>query len=83
MIVDPEAQLVPQAPVLRQVFGFTGAEASVAILLSSGRDVDEIARMRGVSLGTLRNQLKTILAKAGAHRQAELVAVLLRYAPVA
>jgi DNA-binding CsgD family transcriptional regulator len=83
MIVDPEAQLVPQAPVLRQVFGFTGAEASVAIALSSGRDVDEIARMRGVSPGTLRNQLKTILAKTGAHRQAELVGLLLRYATAA
>ncbi|MCI0600270.1 MAG: helix-turn-helix transcriptional regulator [Beijerinckiaceae bacterium] len=83
MIVDPEAQLVPQAPVLRQVFGFTGAEASVAIAVSSGRDVDEIARMRGVTLGTLRNQLKTVFAKTGVRRQAELVALVLRYATVA
>jgi DNA-binding CsgD family transcriptional regulator len=83
MIDDPEARLAPQAPVLRQVFGFTGAEASVAIALSSGRDVDEIARMRGVSLGTLRNQLKAICAKTDTRRQAELVALLLRYATAA
>jgi DNA-binding CsgD family transcriptional regulator len=80
MIVDPEARLPPEAPVLRQVFGLTGAEATVAIALSGGRDVHEIARMRGVSLGTLRNQVKTVFAKTGVRRQAELVALLLRYA---
>jgi DNA-binding CsgD family transcriptional regulator/PAS domain-containing protein len=84
MIDDPEAQQVPQAPVLRQVFGLTGAEASVAIAHSSGRDVEEIARMmRGVSIGTLRNQLKTICAKTDTRRQAELVALLLRYSTAA
>ena len=83
MIDDPEARLAPQAPVLRQVFGLTGAEATVATALASGREAKEIAHMRGVSLGTLRNQLKTIYAKTGARRQAELVALLLHYAPVA
>jgi DNA-binding CsgD family transcriptional regulator len=83
MIDDPEARLPPEAPVLRQIFGFTGAEASVAIAVSSGRDVDEIARMRRVSPGTLRNQLKTVFAKTGVRRQAELVALLLRYATAA
>jgi DNA-binding CsgD family transcriptional regulator len=39
--------------------------------------------MRGVSLGTLRNQVKTICAKTDTHRQAGLVALLLRYAPIA
>jgi DNA-binding CsgD family transcriptional regulator len=83
MIVDPDVREAPQAPVLRQVFGLTGAEASVAIALSGGRAVEDIARMRGVSLGTLRNQVKTICAKTDTHRQAGLVALLLRYAPIA
>jgi hypothetical protein len=38
MIDDPEAQLAPQALVLRQVFGLTGAEATVARAVASGRD---------------------------------------------
>jgi DNA-binding CsgD family transcriptional regulator len=83
MIDDPEAQLAPQALVLRQAFGLTGAEASVAAAVASGRKVEKIAHMRGVTLGTLRNQLKTIYAKTGTRRQAELVALLLRYPPVA
>jgi DNA-binding CsgD family transcriptional regulator len=82
MIIDPETQLSPQESVLRQAFGLTRAEASVAVALSSGRGVDEIARMRGVSIGTLRNQLKIILAKTDTRRQAGLVALLLRYAVV-
>jgi len=83
MIVDPEAQLVPQAPVLRQVFGLTRAEASVAHALCTGRDIEEIAQMRGVSVGTLRNQVKTICVKTDTRRQAKLVALLLRYARAA
>ncbi len=38
----------------------------------------EIARARGVSLYTVKNQVKRILEKAGAHRRAELIA---RFAP--
>jgi DNA-binding CsgD family transcriptional regulator len=79
MIIDPDVHQAVQAPVLRQVFGLTGAEASVALALSSGRDVKEIAKMRGVSIGTLRNQVKTICAKTDTRRQAGLVALLLRY----
>jgi DNA-binding CsgD family transcriptional regulator len=83
MIDDPEARLAPQELVLRQVFGLTGAEATVATAFASGGELEEIARMRGVSLGTLRNQLKTIYAKTGTRRQAELVALLLHYATAA
>ena len=83
MIDDPEAQLGPQALVLRRLFGLTGAEATVATAVASGRKAEKIAQMRGVSLGTLRNQLKTIYAKTGTRHQAELVALLLHYAPIA
>jgi DNA-binding CsgD family transcriptional regulator len=83
MIDDPEAQLAPQALVLRRLFGLTGAEATVATAVASGRKAEKIAQMRGVSLGTLRNQLKTIYAKTGTRHQAELVALLLHYVPIA
>ncbi|MGQ0444697.1 MAG: helix-turn-helix transcriptional regulator [Beijerinckiaceae bacterium] len=62
-IDDLNARQAPHVPVLRQVFGLTGAEADVAIALASGRDLAEIARMRGVSIGTIRNQVKSAFAK--------------------
>ncbi len=79
MIDDLSAQLTPTARLLRQVFGLTDAEAAIAVAVGSGRALDDISYSRGVSLGTLRNQLKTIFAKTGARRQTELVALLLRY----
>jgi DNA-binding CsgD family transcriptional regulator/PAS domain-containing protein len=79
MIDDLDAPLTPTARVLRQAFGLTSAEAAIATAVSSGRELGEIAHSRGVSLGTLRNQLNTIFAKTGARRQTELVALLLRY----
>ncbi len=80
-IVDPYSSPLPWEPVLRQAFGCTNAEAAVAVALAQGRDVDEIAHMRGVSLGTIRAQIKGIFAKTNTRRQAELVALLLRFAP--
>lgn len=80
-IVDPYANPLPWEPVLRQAFGCTKAEASVAVALAQGRDIDEIAHMRGVSLGTIRAQIKGIFAKTNTRRQAELVVLLLRFAP--
>lgn len=79
MIDDLDAKSTPTVRLLRQVFGLTNAEAAIAAAVSSGRDLDEISHTRGVSLGTLRNQLQTIFAKTGARRQTELVAMLLRY----
>jgi DNA-binding CsgD family transcriptional regulator len=80
-IVDPYANPLPWEPVLRQAFGCTKAEAAVAVALAQGRDIDEIAQMRGVSLGTIRAQIKGIFAKTNTRRQAELVSLLLRFAP--
>lgn len=80
MIVDPDHGPAPQKAILRQVFGFTEAEASIALELSLGRDIEEIAQMRAVRPGTIRGQMKLIFAKTETRRQAELVALLLRYA---
>jgi DNA-binding CsgD family transcriptional regulator len=83
MIIDPDQDRAPQKTLLRQVFGLTDAEAMIAAALASGRDIDEIALARGVRPGTIRHQVKLIFAKTNTRRQAELVALLLRYAPLA
>lgn len=61
-------------PVLR-AFALTPAEARVALLLAAGWPPDAIARRLAVSPGTVRNQIKLVLAKTGTARQAEFVAL--------
>jgi DNA-binding CsgD family transcriptional regulator len=72
---DPDAAS-PPADLLREVFGFTPAEASVAAALSCGRALPDIARQLGVGQSTVKSQLKSIMAKTQTRRQAELVALL-------
>lgn len=57
-------------------YGFTAAEAEVAAALAAGISRATIAGSRGVSIATIRAQLKTIFLKAGVNREAELVARL-------
>ncbi len=69
---------VPSHSTLASTFGFTAAESAIAASLASGTSRQEIARERGVTVETLRGQLKTLYAKTGCGREAELVALLAR-----
>lgn len=62
---------------LRNVFGLTEAEAEVALALSSGRPRAMIAAARGVSIGTIRSQIKAIFRKVGVNREAELFSLMI------
>ncbi|HEX7036337.1 MAG TPA: helix-turn-helix transcriptional regulator [Pseudomonadales bacterium] len=64
------------AEALRGAWGLTRAEADVALMLARGRSTAEIAEARDVSVGTVRIQSKSIYAKVGVKRQAELGARL-------
>jgi DNA-binding CsgD family transcriptional regulator len=61
----------------RERFGFTAMESRVAELLCRRMTAAQIARELGISVETVRCHLKQAFAKAGVHRQAGLVAVLL------
>lgn len=61
---------------LQQEYGLTAAESDVALALSTGIARDVIAARRGASLGTVRQQVKSIFAKLGVHREAEFLALL-------
>jgi DNA-binding CsgD family transcriptional regulator len=63
---------------LSQLFGLTPTESSVTNWLVTGRPIEEYAQDRGVSLATVRSQIKTVLAKTGMSRQVQLVAALAR-----
>jgi DNA-binding CsgD family transcriptional regulator len=61
---------------LRQLFGFTPAEARLALALSAGRSLGDIVAERGISDNTIRTQIASVLRKAGVANQRELVRML-------
>ena len=63
-----------RASVLQAMYGLTGAETEIALRLAEGRKAEVIAKDRGVAVGTVRAQIKTVLAKMGVRRQVELAA---------
>ena len=65
-----------KAALLQGVYGFTTAETDVALLLARGQSTEAIAQQRKVAVGTVRAQIKSMLAKLGVSRQVELVARL-------
>ncbi|MEI4472841.1 helix-turn-helix transcriptional regulator [Frigidibacter sp. MR17.24] len=68
---------VPEARLGRGL-GLTRAEAEVSLALAGGATPAEIARQRGASLHTVRNQLKIAMSKAGVGRAVDLVALVIR-----
>jgi DNA-binding CsgD family transcriptional regulator len=54
-------------------FGLTRAELRVARAIAAGRRITDVAGEWGISTHTIRGQLKSVFAKTGTHRQAELV----------
>ena len=66
----------PSKQLMRSLFDLTAAETRVAGELFKGRTLQEIASDGGVSITTVRTQMRAILEKTGCGRQAELVALL-------
>lgn len=74
---DPDALAEPAHDIARQLFGFTPAEAHLAIELRNGLSLDEAAEKLGILRNTGRAHLRAIFSKTGVTRQSELVRVLL------
>jgi pimeloyl-ACP methyl ester carboxylesterase/DNA-binding CsgD family transcriptional regulator len=68
--------------LLAGTFTLTEAETAVAAGLAEGLTPTELARRRGVSVLTVRTQIKALLAKTGAAGQTELVRLLMSVARV-
>ncbi|MGH1361634.1 MAG: helix-turn-helix transcriptional regulator [Burkholderiaceae bacterium] len=58
--------------IVGKIFNLTPAESFVATTLANGSSADTIASERGVSVQTIRSQVRSIYAKIGIHSQAEL-----------
>lgn len=66
----------PSETLLMGLFDLTPAEARLAQSLSDGALLADIAAKQGVSVATLRTQLRSIFLKTGTTRQPELVRML-------
>jgi DNA-binding CsgD family transcriptional regulator len=76
-IKDPE-EGAPAQQTLRDLFGLTRTEAAIATALANGDDIPRIVSAFGISTGTVRSHIKTILTKTGTNRQAQVVALIAR-----
>lgn len=62
--------------LLQQLYGLTPAETRLAQVLCQGDTLTEAAQRLGVSVGTVRAQLRAIFAKTGTSRQSSLIRML-------
>ncbi len=74
VVSDLSRPSITDAALLSLVFGLTSAEARLAAAICEGHNLNAAAATFGVSRQTVRSQLKTVFAKTGSRRQAELVA---------
>lgn len=78
VVCEPvDARVVPASGVLMRCFGFSPAEARVAVGLCEGLDAKRLARREGNSVNTIRSQLRGVLEKTRTTRQADLLRLLL------
>ena len=77
-ISDPDLDESASKQTLGELFGLTPAEANLALLLARGLSLAEVSEAQNISQHTARAQLKSIFAKTGVSRQAELVRLVLK-----
>lgn len=67
--------------LLQALFDLSPVEADLAARIAAGQTSLEVARQFGKSIETVRNQLKSVLAKTGCSRQADLSRLLSQLIP--
>ena len=77
-ISDPQHQESASQHLLEELFALTPAEANLAFKLARGLSLADVSAEQNISQHTTRAQLKSIFAKTGATRQAELVRLVLK-----
>ena len=77
-IYDPEKNLELSAPLICTLFQLSKAESLVAVLLTEGKSLEEVAEFLGIAKNTARAQLRSIFSKTGVSRQSSLVSLLLK-----
>lgn len=73
---DPEEEVLLPETILHELYQFTTAETRLVRLLFSGKTLDEICRIQGVKISTLRTQIRSIFEKTHTNTQSDLLRVL-------
>jgi DNA-binding CsgD family transcriptional regulator len=68
-----KAPSASQIAAFSDAFKFTPAEAELVFSLAQGQTLEDVAGRRNAAISTVRQRLKTVLAKSGCRRQADLV----------
>lgn len=76
--INPIANADPHGHNLRNRYGLTEAETGVSMGIANGKRLSELAGERGVSIHTIRNQLKAAMQKTGVTRQSELAVLVMK-----
>ena len=76
-IADTEGRQIDTTQNLETLYQLTHAEADLVRLISEGRSLEQVAKERGVTLNTVRSQLKQVFSKTDTSRQGELVHLVL------
>lgn len=77
-IMDPEFPVQTAEAELRQLYGLTATEASLANLLMEGKTLDDCCEILDIRRSTARTHLQHLFEKVGVQRQSELVSLLLK-----
>ncbi|MEM8651813.1 MAG: helix-turn-helix transcriptional regulator [Pseudomonadota bacterium] len=79
IIQDPASTNAIEIETLMDCFGFTNAEAKVALEIANGQSVQEIAHATATSLATIRTHMQRIMQKMSINRQSEIVRIISKY----
>ncbi len=81
-VTDPEISDASLAARLRTLYRLSASEAEIAIRISQGATLADLAVERRTAIGTIRNQTKSVSEKLGCGRQAEIVALVRSLPPL-
>lgn len=77
LVFDAMRMPTPSRVLLQRTYGLSASEARLAASLATGLSLREIAEQRGLSVLTLRSQLKSVFSKTGTSAQTQLVRLVL------
>lgn len=82
LISDPDVESWTIERCAATAFGLSAAETGLVIALAKGKTPAEFAAEKQVSMHTIRSQLRSVFAKTGTRRQAELIRLISALPPL-
>ena len=81
-ISDPAQEIQVDPELLRKTYGMTPAEIRVAVMLCQEGSIEKAAAKTGVSVSTMKSQLKQVYQKTGVDNRTKLTKLIVSLAAV-